>query len=90
MELVELTEIVGLVPLLIESQVDERERNVIGESPMKLGGRDVRFCGQINAWGGKEMAQKEKKRQKCSRVEAAEVIKKNSYGGVDLESKFLG
>lgn len=43
LELVELTEIVGLVPLLIESHVDERDRNVIGESPMKLGGRDVRF-----------------------------------------------
>jgi hypothetical protein len=36
-------EIVGLVPLLIESHVDERDLNVIGESPMKLGGRDVRF-----------------------------------------------
>jgi hypothetical protein len=43
LELVELTEIVGLVPLLSESHVEERERNVIGESPMKLGGRDVRF-----------------------------------------------
>lgn len=42
-ELVELSEIVGLVPLLIESHVDERERNVIGESPKKLGGLDVRF-----------------------------------------------
>lgn len=54
LELVELTEIVGLVPLLIESHVDERERNVIGESPMKLGGRDVRrFCG-CKKWEKKE------------------------------------
>ena len=34
-------EIVGLVPLLVkESHVDERDLNVIGESPIKLGGRE--------------------------------------------------
>lgn len=44
----------GLVPLLIESQVDDRERNMIGESPMKLGGRDVRFfCYDKHAMRGK-------------------------------------
>jgi hypothetical protein len=43
LEFVELIEIVGLVPLLSESQVDDLERNVIGESPIKLGGLDVRF-----------------------------------------------
>ena len=63
LELVELTEIVGLVPLLIESHVDERERNVIGESPIKLGGRDVRFfMFLISAKMGKKSQKKGEKK----------------------------
>lgn len=34
---------VGLALLLSESQVDDLDLSVIGESPMKLGGLDVRF-----------------------------------------------
>lgn len=67
-ELVELTEIVGLVPLLSESHVDDRDLNMIGESPMKLGGRDVRFyailftvCACVRGWDKKEIQTKEKK-----------------------------
>jgi hypothetical protein len=42
LEFVELSEIVGLT-LFMESHVEERDLNVMGESPKKLGGRDVRL-----------------------------------------------
>lgn len=48
LELVELMENVGLALLFSESQVDDLDRSVIGESPMKLGGRDVRFCSHVD------------------------------------------
>ena len=42
-------EIVGLVPLLVkESHVDERDLNVIGESPIKLGGRERLYIFILN------------------------------------------
>lgn len=51
MEFVELTDIVGLVPLLKESHVDERDLKVIGESPKKLGGRDLLYISDQDLSG---------------------------------------
>lgn len=71
LELVELTEIVGLVrQVLIESHVDERERSVIGESPMKLGGRDVRFWAfsLIMCEWEKEITRKKEREKNRSRA----------------------
>uniref|UniRef100_A0A182WJ10 Uncharacterized protein n=1 Tax=Anopheles minimus TaxID=112268 RepID=A0A182WJ10_9DIPT len=45
----------GLEPLCIESQVDDRDRNATGESPpTKLGGRERDFLSSIKAVSSSE------------------------------------
>jgi len=80
LEFVELHDIVGLgMPLLMESHVDERERNVTGESPMKLGGRDVRL------WMCEGKIQESKKRERGSKKTDKNCINKTFSDGGSWE-----